>query len=593
MTPLRRRMIDDMTLHGLKPKTIQAYVACIARFARHFGKSPKLLGTAEIRSYLLYLTHDRHVASSTYNQALCALKFLYRITLKRDWGLDGLARTRRQTKLPVVLSLEEVNRFFQAITSIRHRAILMTAYAAGLRISEVLALRVDDIDSQRMVIRIRQAKGSKDRYVMLSPRLLTLLREYWRAHRRHKVDPPSPWLFPGNVARSAALRQARVWSLPGGVPRRGAGQTRHCAHAQAQLRHPPAGGRHRPADHPDPAGPSQPQHHRSIPPCGHRGLAIDPQSAGSPGPAVRGGPSVMTRPRPTVAEVIRSCLDEFLERYGPELTPEQRRALNDLVSCRTAALGGHVLGCPECGHQQIAYNSCGNRHCPTCQATAAARWLEARAAELLPVPYFHLVFTLPDALDPIALANPRVVYDLLLRSAAETVLEVAADPKLLGAQTGVLAVLHTWGQNLQFHPHVHCVVPGGGLSPDGTRWVASASNFFLPVRVLSRVFRGKFLAGLRAAFAKGELRFAADQFEQALSAAVHTDWVVYAKPPFGGPEQVLKYLARYTHRVAISNARLLDFEDGMVRFRYKDYAHGNRKRVMTLTALEFVRRLLP
>jgi Transposase zinc-binding domain/Putative transposase len=206
----------------------------------------------------------------------------------------------------------------------------------------------------------------------------------------------------------------------------------------------------------------------------------------------------MTRPRPTVAQVIRSCLDEFLEKYGSALTPEQRRALEDMARCRTAALGGHVLGCPECGHQQIAYNSCGNRHCPTCQATAAARWLEKQAADLLPTPYFHVVFTLPDALDPIALANPRVVYDLLLRSAAETLLEVAADPKHLGAQTGVLAVLHTWGQNLQFHPHVHCVLPGGGLSPDGSRWIASSANFFLPVRVLSRVFRGKFLAGLRA-----------------------------------------------------------------------------------------------
>jgi hypothetical protein len=293
-----------------------------------------------------------------------------------------------------------------------------------------------------------------------------------------------------------------------------------------------------------------------------------------------------------VAEVVRSCLDEFLEEYGADLTPEQRRALNDLVCCRTAALGGHVLECPECGHQQIAYNSCGNRHCPTCQATAAARWLEARAAELLPVPYFHLVFTLPNVLDPIALANPRVVYDLILRCAAETVLQLAADPELLGARTGVLAVLHTWGQNLQFHPHAHCVVPGGGLSPDGTRWVASPSHFFLPVRVLSRVFRGKFLAGLRAAFNDGELHFEADEFDRAMSAAAGTDWVVYAKPPFGGPEQVLKYLARYTHRVAISDARLLGFEDGMVRFRYKDYAHGDRKRVMTLTALEFVRRLL-
>jgi hypothetical protein len=300
----------------------------------------------------------------------------------------------------------------------------------------------------------------------------------------------------------------------------------------------------------------------------------------------------MTRPGLTVAEVIRSCRDEFLERYGPGLRPEQRRALDDLVSCRTAALGGHVLGCPECGHRQIAYNSCGNRHCPTCQATAAARWLEARAAELLPVPYFHLVFTLPNPLDPIALAHPRAVYDLLLRCAAETVLAVAADPKLLGAQTGVLAVLHTWGQNLQFHPHVHCIVPGGGLSPDGTGWVASPRHFFLPVRVLSRVFRGKVLAGLRAAFARGEVRWAADQFERVLSAVAGTDWVVYAKPPFGGPETVLKYLARYTHRVAISKSRLLDLEEGAVRFRYKDYAHGHRKRSMTLSAVEFVRRLL-
>jgi hypothetical protein len=307
----------------------------------------------------------------------------------------------------------------------------------------------------------------------------------------------------------------------------------------------------------------------------------------------------MTRPRPTVAEVIRSVRDEFLEGDDPGPTPEQRRTLNDLAACRTAALGGHVLGCPECGHQQIAYNSCGNRHCPTCRATAAARWLEARAAELLPVPYFHLVFTLPDALNSIALGHPRVVYDLLLRCAAETVLEVAANPDHLGARTGVLAVLHTWGQALQFHPHVHCVVPGGGLSEDRTSWVGSRPDFFLPVRVLSRVFRGKFLAGLRAAYTDGRLRLTgrcpggeAAEFERLVSAAVRTDWVVYAKPPFGGPEVVLKYLARYTHRVAISDSRLLDFEDGVVRFRYKDYAHGNRKRVMSLSASEFVRRLL-
>lgn len=307
----------------------------------------------------------------------------------------------------------------------------------------------------------------------------------------------------------------------------------------------------------------------------------------------------MIQPTLTVAEVMRGCRDAFLDQYGARLTSEQRRALKDLTNCRTAALGGHVLECPGCGYQQIAYNSCGNRHCPTCQATDAARWLEARAAELLPVPYFHLVFTLPDALDEIALANPRIVYDLLIRSAAETVLAVAANPDHLGARTGVLAVLHTWGQNLQFHPHVHCIVPGGGLSPDHTLFICSRPHFFLPVRVLSRVFRGKFLAGLRAANARGLLHVTgrnpeggAARFERLVSAAVRNEWVVYAKPPFGGPEQVLKYLARYTHRAAISNRRLITFEDGFVRFHYKDYAHGKKKRVMKLSASEFVRRFL-
>jgi hypothetical protein len=250
----------------------------------------------------------------------------------------------------------------------------------------------------------------------------------------------------------------------------------------------------------------------------------------------------MTQPRCTVADIVRSCRDEFLELHGSTLTPNQHRLLEDLISCRTAALGGHVLECPQCGHQQIAYNSCGNRHCPTCQATAAARWLEDRAQELLPVPYFHAVFTLPDAFNSIALANPRVVYDLLLRAAAETLIELAADPKHLGAKIGVLAVLHTWGQTLTFHPHVHCVVTGGGPSSDETHWMASPSNYFLPSPILSRVFRGKVLAAMRAAFAQGRLRFAAGldpqaakaKWERLASSSVRTDWVVHVKPPFGG-----------------------------------------------------------
>jgi ribosomal protein L37AE/L43A len=308
----------------------------------------------------------------------------------------------------------------------------------------------------------------------------------------------------------------------------------------------------------------------------------------------------MTQPQLEVAEVIRSCRDAFLERYGANLTPEQRRALDDLTACRTAALGGHVLECPQCGHQEVSYNSCGNRHCPKCQATAAARWLETQAADLLDTPYFHVVFSLPGALGPVARCNPRAVYGLLMRAAAATLLEVAADPKHLGAEVGVLAVLHTWGQSLALHPHVHCVVTGGGLAPDGSRWVAGSDDFFLPVRVLSRVFRGKFLAGLRTAFKRGRLRFPKrlaalarpQRFDRLIAEAVRTEWVVFAQPPFGGAATVLKYLARYTHRAAISNRRLVSLVDGQVTFRWKDYAHGGRHSTMTLEAVEFVRRFL-
>jgi Putative transposase/Transposase zinc-binding domain len=308
----------------------------------------------------------------------------------------------------------------------------------------------------------------------------------------------------------------------------------------------------------------------------------------------------MNRPRLEVAEVFRDYGDAFLDRYGDALSPEQRRALRDIAACRTTALGGHVEECDRCGHRCVAYNSCRNRHCPKCQATAAADWMEAREAELLPVEYFHVVFTLPAAIGPIALQNPREVYGLLFQAAAETLRQVAADPKHLGAEIGFLAVLHTWGQNLQHHPHVHCVVPGGGLSPDGSRWVPGRPGFFLPVRVLSRLFRGKFLALLRAAFDRGMLSFhgklatLADpgEFQQRLAASASTEWVVYAKPPFGGPEQVLKYLARYTHRVAISNHRLTALEGGEVTFRWKDYAHGGEQKTMKLKAVEFIRRFL-
>jgi hypothetical protein len=316
-----------------------------------------------------------------------------------------------------------------------------------------------------------------------------------------------------------------------------------------------------------------------------------------------------TLPRPAwgVADVIQQYGEAFRARYGTFLSSTQHKALRDLARCRTAALGGHVARCLDCGHQAIAYNSCRNRHCPQCQALARAHWLERQAEHLLPVEYHHVVFTLPAELSELALANPTVVYDLLFAAASATLRAVAANPKRLGAQIGVLAVLHTWGQNLHHHPHLHCVCTGGGLSCNAKgvldappRWVSCRPGFFLPVRVLSRLFRGKFLHGLRRRFDQGQLHFpgrlaalaAPGPFARALSPLYAKDWVVYAKPPFGGPAQVLKYLARYTHRVAISNRRLVQVKDGKVTFRYKDYAAANQSKTMTLDALEFLRRFV-
>jgi hypothetical protein len=298
--------------------------------------------------------------------------------------------------------------------------------------------------------------------------------------------------------------------------------------------------------------------------------------------------------------VIRQFAADLLRQRGELVTTAEKQVLRALAVCRTAHLGGHLETCERCGHEKPVYNSCRNRHCPKCHAAARGAWLEARRAELLPVEYFHVVFTLPEALGQIAFQNKRVVYGLLFRAVAETLLEVAANPKHLGAHLGFLCVLHTWGQNLLHHPHVHCVVPGGGLSPDRSRWLSCPAGFFLPVRVLSRVFRGKFLAHLQEAFRRGTLQFRGNlqpwadpkAFAEIVRDAYRQEWVVHAKPPFGGPEQVLKYLARYTHRVAISNDRLLKLEAGRVTFRWKNYAASGRIQQMTVSAVEFLRRFL-
>jgi hypothetical protein len=308
----------------------------------------------------------------------------------------------------------------------------------------------------------------------------------------------------------------------------------------------------------------------------------------------------MNRPTLEVADIVRAAGNSFWEKYGSHLAWPHRKVLDAIVRCRTAALGAHLDQCVRCGHQAISYNSCRNRHCPRCQANARARWLAARSAELLPVPYFHIVFTLPHEFSALILQNKRLLYDLLFRTSAATLLEAARDPRYFGAEIGFLGVLHSWGQNLEHHPHIHYIVPAGGLSPDGSRWIDSSSRFFLPVKALSKTFRDKFCDQLEELFEHNSLQLrgslqqlaSPDTFSHFLWQLSHKDWVVYAKPPFGGAEHVLNYLARYTHRIAISNHRLVACEDQRVSFRWKDYAHGSKNKIMTVAAHEFLRRYL-
>jgi hypothetical protein len=306
------------------------------------------------------------------------------------------------------------------------------------------------------------------------------------------------------------------------------------------------------------------------------------------------------RPALEVADIFRRHGEAFRQTHGEHLGRVERRVMSAIELCRTPALGGHVEQCDDCGLSRCAYNSCRNRHCPKCQGLARAEWLEARQAELLPVPYFHVVFTLPVSAAEIAFQNKRAVYSILFRAAADAMRDLAADPQHLGAEIGAIAVLHSWGQTLTYHPHLHCIVPGGAISPDQTRWVACQPGFFLPVRLLSARFRELFTKRLECAFTAGELQFSGElamladpaSFAARLAALRGVDWVVFAKPPVAGPEPVLSYLGRYTHRVAIANSRLMRRADGEVDFTWKDYRNEGKTKVMTLSADEFIRRFL-
>jgi site-specific recombinase XerD len=596
MTPLRKRMTEELQLRNLSPVTAGTYLGAVERFAKYFNKSPQKLGAEHVREYLMPLIRDNHAMPSTVLVNRAALRFVYVCTLKQNWFEDEIPQPKRRLTLPGILSTEEVTRMLDGTHNLKHWSILATFYATALRCGELQRLRVDDIDGKRMVLHVREGKGRIPRDIALSPVLLERLSVYFRQYQ------PKDWLFPsrqnhGSMMEDRSLRYVcRQAAKRAGIKRR--------VHPHL-FRHSHARCRRRPPHHSGTARTCRHQHHGAL------STRIDPASASraqslrcTPAQAHRSDrrsrTALMTQHRLEVADVFRQHAQEFFTRWGHTLSAPQRKVFRDICACRTAALGARFQQCNHCSHQNIQFHSCRNRHCPKCQTTARDQWLDRTAKELLPVPYSHVIFTLPGALSPLLRQNAELIYNLLFRCVSETLLTIARDPSRLGADLGFLAVLHTRNQKMLTHPHLHCLVPAGGLSPDRSRWVHSRKRFFLPGAVLGRLLRGKFLALLAAAFRRNKLRMVGplqslqrpEAFDRFVRSLRKPKWVVEVRAPFGGPEHVLKYLARYTHRVAISNGRLLELRDGQVVFRWRDSANHNTQKVMTMDAIEFIRRFL-
>src|SRR5438128_1934338 len=495
-------MLEELQRRNYSAITTRNYLRVVTEFAKCFGKSPDKLGPNELRTYQAYLLTECKLTPGTVVNRVAALRFFFVKTLKRHQFRDFLPYPQDRRRLPTVLSREEVARLINAAGTLFRLTLLMTLYATGMRRSELARLKVSDIDSQRMIIRVVEGKGGKDRDLPLSPALLQTLREYWRWRK------PRLYLFPTRTRQHSLdqpISDKTVWIA--------------CSDAARRAR---------------------------------------------------------IRKRVTPHTLRHSWATHLLEAGTDLRTIQVLLAHGDL---ETTARYLHLS----------------QRHFPA--ANNPLDGLSLSSPDNI-TSYFHVVFTVPHELNVLALENPRLFYDLLFTASAQTLLEIAIDRKHLGAEIGVIGILHTWGQNLLLHPHIHCVIPAGGLSPDHRRWIRPRYPFFLPVKVLSRVFRGKFLAGLKRLHHRHQLCCAGptvaladpQQFAKLMRRLHRHDWVVHAKPAFSGPLQVLRYLGRYTHRVAISNHRLLAFDQELVTFRWKDYAHGGKQGKMTLLATELLRR---
>ncbi|SJZ78649.1 Phage integrase, N-terminal SAM-like domain [Consotaella salsifontis] len=576
VSPLRQRLIDEMDLRRFPRETQRNYFRDIGRLATFLGRSPDT-ETADDLCWFQIVQQEAGLGVPTINAVVSALRFFFVHTIDRPDLARKLVRLHHPRQLPDVLSPDEVRRLLGATVCLKHLAALSVAYGAGLRVAEVAALKVADVDSTRMILRIEHGKGGRDRNAMLSADLLALLRQWWiEGHRQgvlHRDGCCSPARpghgrsRPGSFTASWWTRLERRRFPKGSVPIRYAipspptfwktastsASSRFCWGTPSSIRP------------------------RSTPRSPH--ACCEPWSAPSTGlpcsTAKDLHPAEAMRASIEVADIFRAAGPLYGAAKAGHLSLAELKIMSAVEHCRTAALGGHVEGCDNCAHLRVSYNSCRNRHCPRCQGAAARDWLAEREADLLPVGYFHVVFTLPSEIAALAFQNKAAIYSLLFRAAAETMTRITADPRHLGACIGFTAVLHTWGSAMTHHPHVHMIVPGGGLLPDGTRRISARPAFLLPVQVLSALFRRLFLDGLSALHDAGSLAFVGTlahlaeprAFARHLAPVRRKRWMVYAKPPFAGPRTVLAYLSRYTHRVAISSRRILAFDGASVTFR--------------------------
>ena len=617
-TPITKRMAEDMLVRNLAPRTIDSYTYHVDRFARHFGKLPEDLGPEQIREFQLWLIQVNQASWSQFNQAVCSLRFLYTVTLPRPWSVAMIPFGKRPKKLPTVLGQEEVHDLIQCVTHPKHRAVLLTLYAAGLRLAEATHLKLPDIDSQRMQLKVNGGKGGKDRYVPISPRLLEELRTYW------KIARPSSYLFPGKTpdtplsgatiqkACKLAAAQARITKTV--TPH----TLRHSFATPTHLRCVPVGSGCRLDGYQQAAGAQQFCHDDDLFALPPSTLQCVPQSdrlaagasmstvgrpvaASSETDAARGKPG-QQQPALTVASILKQYTEPFIKRYHDHLSCHVESTLGRIGFCRTAPMKGRKYRCPNCDSTVLVYNSCTDRHCPQCMGARRADWVD-NTAQLLRggTEYFQVVFTIPDKLSSLVLGNRRPLYRLLFRSAARALQRSIGEE--CGIQAASTMVLHTWNQRLGHHPHVHVLVPGSGPSLDGTRWIPCrytqatrkkpARPFLVDNTELGRRFRDSYVCGVRRLIKAGLLKIDdLAKINTILDEVQACDWVVYIQPPptdTSDPEDVLKYLARYMTGGPISDRRLIEVKDGRVYFWARSSDKSGRQVPVSLPTLEFVR----